>query len=275
MKGRASLRVTAEDRQDVTDGADRELASFYTSLPSSMQLSLISPNPWACLLHLTYNYTLLLLHRPPPRPNERIPQPTDASICSDAVATITAIFDSLRERDMLGGLWIPCAYIIFAALVQLSGQVRSDNPLVVASSQRLFETLLKTLKALTSKWPFARSLMLVFRNPKLQQGPSAPATAQPQSYENQADTPSDPLMLPTPDSGAPEIARQFGNGQLWPVASANFGPSYTDISMDHASYGPSMDVFGGQSGWPMSFDATAGPLDLEFLLAGIGNEYGL
>lgn len=146
------------------DQADRELASFYVNLPQSMQaFSYETADIWVCVLHLSYYYALLLLHRQSPVPGERERTVEDARICSDAVTTITAIFDSLRKRKILGSLWIPSAYVLFATLVHVCSHLQSPNPIVTASSRQLFSRLMDTLQALNAKWLFARSLFLIFK----------------------------------------------------------------------------------------------------------------
>lgn len=164
MKSVTRLRSTAADRAAATELGDRELANFYVNLPTPLQaFSYETADIWVCVLHLSYNFALLLLHRPSPVPGERERTVEDMRICSDSVTAITAIFESLRKRDLLGSLWIPSAYVLFATLVHVCTQLQSPNPIVAASSRRLFNQLMDTLQALTAKWLFARSLLLIFQ----------------------------------------------------------------------------------------------------------------
>ena len=164
MKRIGALKSTAEDRGTARQQADKDLALVYTDLPPSLQVfSYENADLWVCVLHLSYNYALLLLHRPPPIQEEREVTSEDARICSDSAWAITSIFDSLRRRRMLGSLWIPCAYVLFATLVHVSTQLQSPSPIVAASSQRLYGQLMEALEALTDKWLFAQSLLLVFQ----------------------------------------------------------------------------------------------------------------
>ncbi|KAH8168737.1 fungal specific transcription factor domain-containing protein [Sarocladium implicatum] len=164
MKSISALKGNADDKEAARRKADKDLALVFASLPRSLQtFSYETADVWVCTLHLSYHYTLLLLHRPPPIQGQREVTSEDVRICSDSASAITSIFDSLRRRRMLGSLWIPCAYVLFATLVYVSTQLQSASPIVAASSQRLYSQLMEALEALTDKWLFAQSLLLVFQ----------------------------------------------------------------------------------------------------------------
>ncbi|OHF01793.1 fungal specific transcription factor domain-containing protein [Colletotrichum orchidophilum] len=165
MKKRVALRCKEEDKVTATKDADAALAELVTNLPERLQLSSRDPDIWQSMFHITYNSFLILLHRPPPR---ALPGPSsveagnDLSICSDAAATIASIFESLRKRDMLAGLWLPSLHMLFTALVHTSSQMHSSNPIVAAKSKRHSESMIQTLHAMKSQWLYAQSLLNLF-----------------------------------------------------------------------------------------------------------------
>ncbi|GJC90603.1 acetamidase regulatory protein [Colletotrichum liriopes] len=170
MRKRVALRSTAEDRAKATREADTALAELVTNLPDRLQLSQGEPDIWQSTFHLTYNNFLILLHRPSPRPvsdQSATEAGTDLSICSDAAATISSIFESLRKRDMLSGLWLPSIHMLFTALVHTSTQMHSNNPIVAAKSKRHSESMIQTLHSLKSHWLYAQSLLNLFEPRRL------------------------------------------------------------------------------------------------------------
>ncbi|KAK2044872.1 fungal-specific transcription factor domain-containing protein [Colletotrichum somersetense] len=170
MRKRVALRSTAEDRAKATREADTALAELMTSLPDRLQLSQSEPDIWQATFHLTYNNFLILLHRPPPRPvqgESAAEAGTDLSICSDAAATVSSIFESLRKRNMLSGLWLPSIHVLFTALVHTSTQMHSSNPIVAAKSKRHSESMIQTLHSLKSQWLYAQSLLNLFEPRRL------------------------------------------------------------------------------------------------------------
>jgi transcriptional regulatory protein AMDR len=164
MKKRLAVRASMADRAEATKEADEALAAFITALPEPLQLPSVGMNTWQATLHLTYNNFLILLHRPPPRstgdPSSDVA--SDLSICGDAAAAIATIFDAMRAQGSLSKLWLPSIYALFTALVHLGSQVASSNPLVVARSKRLYSSLVFTLRELSSRWLYAKSLLRLF-----------------------------------------------------------------------------------------------------------------
>lgn len=170
MSKRVSIRLPAAERLEATRHADRELAKFITELPAHLQLSLSEANIWQCCLHLSYNNFLILLHRPLPRedPNECQPSTaSDLSICNDAVMEVTSIFESLRRNGILCHLWLPSIYVLFTAMVHIQRELGSANPVVAAKSQRMFDSLLLTLRELSHHWLYAQSLLRLFENRRI------------------------------------------------------------------------------------------------------------
>ncbi|KAK7452576.1 fungal specific transcription factor domain-containing protein [Colletotrichum acutatum] len=170
MKKRVALRCKEGEKAEATRKADIALAELVTNLPERLQLSSGDPDIWQSMFHITYNSFLILLHRPPPR---AVPGPSsveasnDLTICSDAAATIASIFESLRKREMLAGLWLPSLHMLFTALVHTASQMHSSNPIVAAKSKRHTESMIHTLHAMKSQWLYAQSLLNLFE-PKRQ-----------------------------------------------------------------------------------------------------------
>ncbi|EXF81426.1 fungal specific transcription factor domain-containing protein [Colletotrichum fioriniae PJ7] len=165
MRKRVALRCKQGEKAEATRKADVALAELVTDLPERLQLSSGDPDIWQSMFHITYNNFLILLHRPPPR---AVPGPAsieasnDLTICSDAAATIASIFESLRKREMLAGLWLPSLHMLFTALVHTASQMHSSNPIVAAKSKRHTESMIQTLHAMKSQWLYAQSLLNLF-----------------------------------------------------------------------------------------------------------------
>ncbi|KAK1453395.1 fungal specific transcription factor domain-containing protein [Colletotrichum melonis] len=165
MKKRVALRCKEGEKAEATRKADIALAELVTKLPERLQLSSGDPDIWQSMFHITYNNFLILLHRPPPRTvsgPSSVEASNDLTICSDAAATIASIFESLRKREMLAGLWLPSLHMLFTALVHTASQMHSSNPIVAAKSKRHTESMIQTLHAMKSQWLYAQSLLNLF-----------------------------------------------------------------------------------------------------------------
>ncbi|CAM1505627.1 Fc.00g112640.m01.CDS01 [Cosmosporella sp. VM-42] len=170
MKQRLSLRCTPAERVQSTQQADEALAEFITHLPSSLCLSLPEADIWQSILHLTYNNFLILLHRPPPQVSSRhvsLESASDLSICGDATVVITSIFEGLRASNALSNLWLPGVNALFTAMVHVSKELDSPNPLVAAKSLRMLDSLLLSLRVLSGHWLYAQSLLRLFEEREL------------------------------------------------------------------------------------------------------------
>lgn len=302
MKKRVSLRSTPADRAAATTEADAALANLTTHLPEKFQNPKSDPDPWQAMFHLTYNNFLILLHRPSPSQDPGCPSAaadTDLSICCDAAITICSIFESLRKRNMLAKLWIPSIHVLFTALVHVSDQMHSANPLIVAKSKRLFDSLILTLHALKGQWLYAQSLLALFeaRNATGLRR-TRPHAADSENGAGEGDTSRDggdsntsqlqehlrtgegalngsAAHLPVvshPQHGQPAAA-YFGHTGL---VSQQQGTMVGDVSQTNHIYGTSFvgdDL--GLSGDADTMDMELQvPSALELLLAGVGNDFG-
>ncbi|KAK2010940.1 fungal-specific transcription factor domain-containing protein [Colletotrichum eremochloae] len=216
MRKRVALRSTAEDRAKATREADAALAELVTNLPDRLQLSQGEPDIWQAIFHLTYNNFLTLLHRPSPRPvpgQSAAEAGTDLSICSDAAATVSSIFESLRKRNMLSSLWLPSIHVLFTALVHTSTQMHSSNPIVAAKSKRHAESMIQTLHSLKSQWLYARSLLNLFE-PLHSRGRGHSQTNRPSDLGQGVGTEMDEAARQNGNSRAslPPDGLRYGNG---------------------------------------------------------------
>ncbi|KAJ0293267.1 hypothetical protein CBS470a_002054 [Colletotrichum nupharicola] len=304
MRKRVALRSTAADRAAATAEADAALADLITHLPEKLQNSKSDPNPWQAMFHLTYNNFLILLHRPSPRQDPESPpstSDTDLSICCDAAITICSIFESMRNRNLLAKLWIPSIHVLFTALVHVSDQMHSSNPLIVAKSKRLFDSLIATLHALKDQWLYAQSLLALFegrnvagpRRNRLQAADSSgegdplrhgggSGMAQPQ--DNIGITNG---VLNGSIAGLP-VSSQSGQPVPAYLAPINLDPAdprrlgvhqqdavVGDVAANNHIYGTSFvgdDL--GLAGDADDMDMLQVPSALELLLAGVGNDFG-
>lgn len=277
MKKRLAIRASEADRVEATKEADLALASFITALPEKLQLPVSDMNQWQAILHLTYNNFLILLHRPPPRSTGETTADTasDLSICWDAVSAITTIFDAMRAKNNLSKLWMPSIYVLFTALVHLSSQVTSPNPLVVARSKRLYSSLILTLHELSSRWLYAKSLLRLFDRGATQErqrtmAGEAAAAAAASAARDMGDGASFTLRPSGPPIGIEPPAvippgfsndiQPYGLGPAYPVSTGQIDP-----------------VFGTFGDPNIGFSADGNDVAmlpaLEVLLAGIGSDF--
>ncbi|KAK7425353.1 hypothetical protein QQZ08_008139 [Neonectria magnoliae] len=308
MRQVLALRSTPAEKAEARRQADTALAQFTVQLPECLRMPQSKANSWQCFLHLTYNNFLILLHRPPPRQNPRQPvldAASDLNICGDAVVVITSIFESMRTKGSMGDLAIPSMYTLFTALVHVSTELKSTNPLVAAKSMRMFDSLLLSLRELSHHWLFAKSLLCLFEERTIwdsQQGHHG-RRLQEASIADLDHRPVDGTHVDEPEfSLRPNPVHMHNVNMFNPAGSPSSstfapssivscqGPMYTvnlnhDLSMGHDAETGSGDMLQGQtaysegfgnSGLSMSSDALEMmpfPLALDFLLAGMGNEY--
>ncbi|KAH6884580.1 fungal-specific transcription factor domain-containing protein [Thelonectria olida] len=169
-----ALRSSPEDRAQAVKRADEALARFLTDLPTKLHLPAVNLDTWQSMLHLTYNNFVILLHRPSPRHNARDQAPevcSDTNLCGGAADAISSIFDTLLNQGALCTLWFYCNHVLFTAGIYVGNEVGSSNPLVAAKSQRLFRSLVSSLRELSRYWRYAKSLLQLFeqRASRLQQ----------------------------------------------------------------------------------------------------------
>ncbi|RGP62745.1 acetamidase regulatory [Fusarium longipes] len=295
MKRRVALRATEADRAAATKQADEELAEFITQLPQSLQLPPSDPNIWQATLHLSYNNFLILLHRPRPHqdPNRlSAGSATDLSICSDAVVTINSIFESLRSRNILCDLWLPSIHVLFTCLLHVASELNSSNPLVAAKSLRTFDSLMHTLRDISQYWIYAKSLLRLFeeramwtkRSRSHTQGPDGRALPNNDSADTYGfSLRPDPLGVPgsiqNPISGATTSLQPSAQVPGGPAYGFNFdfGDGLSDqdaqqgLSYGENFVGNDLNMTGGGNTEGMNLLPI--PSVLEFLLAGIDNQY--
>jgi transcriptional regulatory protein AMDR len=284
MKRRVALKATETDRVAATKQADEELAEFITQLPQSLQLPPSEPNSWQATLHLSYNNFLILLHRPRPHqePNQlSTDSAMNLSICSDAAVTINSIFESLRSRNGLCGLWMPSMHVLFTCLLHVATELNSPNPLVAAKSSRMFDSLLHTLRDMSQYWIYAKSLLRLFeeramwtkRTKSRTQGPEERASPD----NNSVDASGFPLgSTPLDDASGIQNSIQIPGGPAYGF-NFDFGSglgsqnAQQGLSYGTGFVGNDLDMNGGNSTEGMNLLPV--PSMLEFLLAGVDNQY--
>ncbi|KAH6696822.1 fungal-specific transcription factor domain-containing protein, partial [Plectosphaerella plurivora] len=289
MKKRLAIRASAADRADATREADEALAAFITSLPEPLQLPATGMNTWQATLHLTYNNFLILLHRPPPHSSgdPSLDTASDLSICADAAAAIANIFDAMRAQESLSKLWMASIYTLFTALVHLSSQVASPNPLVVARSKRLYSSLVLSLREMSTRWLYAKSLLRLFDRGVGQDGPRTPSHngADASTARDGGDGAGFTLRPSAPEMGT-GAAVGDGPGMVPPHMSQDLQPygMGSAYAMPGTSQGmttsnpPEVDALFGAFGDPaLGFSADGSDMTmlpaLEVLLAGIGADF--
>lgn len=303
MRKRVALRSTPADRAVATAECDAALANLITQLPEKFQNPKADPDPWQAIFHLTYNNFLILLHRPSRSRDPEGPSAaadTDLIICCDAAITICSIFESLRERNLLDRLWIPSIHVLFTALVHVSDQMQSVNPLLVAKSKRLFDSLILTLHALKGQWLYAQSLLALFdgrkatgsRHTRAEGTDSGGGSGEGDVPRHSGDPGNSPEHLrigegvlngsPTQLPAVSHTVQHGHNGQpyLGPSNLYQCVPRHgaMDGDVSHAShiYGTSFigDDMGLAEDGADHMEMLEVPSALELLLAGVGNDFG-
>ncbi|KAJ5088382.1 fungal-specific transcription factor domain-containing protein [Penicillium angulare] len=167
MRRILALRATPTEKTEARRQADQSLAQFITQLPECLRLPQPEADNWQSFLHLTYNNFLILLHRSSAKPTSHslhTPQAlSDLNICGDAVVVITSIYEFVRARSATSELPIQSLYPLFTALVHVSSELTSANPLVEAKSKRMLHSLLLSLREFSYFWIYARSLLRLFQ----------------------------------------------------------------------------------------------------------------
>lgn len=164
MKKRWALRSSTQERIQASRQADEALAEFIINLPPSLKLSFSRLSPWTATLHLTYNNFVLLLHRPPPLAMDEVAVACqDSTLCGAATAAMSSIFETICHHCDASTLWLYSVHAMFTALIQVSNELTSPNPIVVARSQIIFDTLMDALKYLSNYWQFAENILRLFK----------------------------------------------------------------------------------------------------------------
>ncbi|KAI9159099.1 Acetamidase regulatory protein [Paramyrothecium foliicola] len=164
-KKRWALRSSVTTQIEATRQADEALAHFLSQLPPSLRVTPSHMSTWQATLHLTYNNTLLQLHRPPPK-QSALDSPlhvvSDATICGEAGLVMTTVYDALLAQGTLSHLWLHGIHALFTAIVHATNGLNSSNPVVAAKAFRMFNTLLAALRELSRYWQFAFNLLSLF-----------------------------------------------------------------------------------------------------------------
>ncbi|KAI5465822.1 fungal-specific transcription factor domain-containing protein [Mariannaea sp. PMI_226] len=303
-----ALRSSPAEKAEARRQADESLAQYITQLPECLRLPQLQADIWQSYLHLTYNNFLILLHRPPAQPNASLhlsDYASDLNICGDAVVVITSIFESVRANSAMGELALPTMYTMLTALVHVSSELKSASPLVAAKSMRMFDSLLISLRDLSNHWLYGRSLLKLFgersmwdsrrRHQDYRSSGASPMDAEHRRFDGshgeggEFSLRPNPLTMPT---GIGLNPVEGSNVTLTPSSmvsgqgSMYTGQVHTGIHMNPEAGTESGDRLPGpqrpyDEGFdnssfvmpPEGLDMIPFPLALDFLLAGMGNEY--
>lgn len=164
MKGQFCLSRSPDPqvRREQLQETEQELAGWLLQQHLSGPQSDVS----GASLQLLFNTALVLFHRGQPDEdmNRASQQQDDNNTCSSAAVEIQHIFEQLCERDQLGGLWVFGVNCLFTALIQLSVQVKTSNPVVAISALRRYESALSAMRQLAEYWPNAASILHFFES---------------------------------------------------------------------------------------------------------------
>jgi transcriptional regulatory protein AMDR len=216
------------------EAVDRVLAKWLTELPPDLctrpsQTSAkggSKTNIWRSLLFMTYNTALMQFHRHRPfelRDVDNAVEASDSEICTEAASSLIQIFDDLQQLDLLGRCWFSAPSSLFTAMLQISGELKSSNPILTLRYKEKYDSGLYCLKKLSKHWLYATSIFHLFQNSfsKPRHATSAATTAggppaiipEQVSPELESPTTTSSTGAPVPGSHAMEHHPQNGNIQ--------------------------------------------------------------
>lgn len=162
LRERFRLSATPQSRQQALQSMDNSLAHWSLQLPEALHAkSGSSLDLWPACLQMHYNMMLLLLHRSPPN---RDPSREDAEICAMTAGFIQSIFQGICDEGNLHCLWISSINCVFTALIQLSIEIRTSNPIVALPSIMRYDTILTSFRKLVDYWPNAQAILHFFES---------------------------------------------------------------------------------------------------------------
>lgn len=160
------------DRRGALEAVDQALAEWLVNLPPDLGDRYRKPTAdkeqsWALLPHLIYNSVLIQFHRPfanTPGTTPGWETSGDKEICAEAASNIIQIFAQL---DHTSGIRYCCFWApntLFTAMLQVSGQLKCNNPILALRSKEKYESGLHSLRKLTRYWLFATSVLKLFES---------------------------------------------------------------------------------------------------------------
>lgn len=265
MRQRIALRSSQESRDEATRQGDKDLADFMVALPEQFRLPLSGADIWQSTLNLTYNNFLILVHRPRPKPEVHLGlepgSASDSSICGDAMTIVTSTLESLRARGELSKLWWCGMHALFTAIVQVSEELESANPLVRAKSSRTFDSLLLSLRELAKQWLYAQSLLRLFEERASRAGTQQrrPVQADPPS---QVQSPEEaPRFSLRPQTLSQQPTQYFGNLAGEPATTATASMTLSSSVATNAGHYRVSNSHGGRGHYHSSLPTPHGAND--------------
>lgn len=166
VRSRFSVRAkkVGIDRKEALVFVDTTLAQWLTQLPEELKWrsSQSNADPWVLLLHLTYNTALTLFHRPRTSDVGDFSS-SDETICSDSSTTMLKIFEELRLQSGLRYCWFWAPSCLFTAMLQISGEMKCQNPILLLQCREKYDSGLLSLRKMTKYWLFATSILRLFQ----------------------------------------------------------------------------------------------------------------
>ena len=158
--------ITAQARARI----DSMLAKWAVQLPENLRIRreqrLYGTDFWTAMLHSTYNTLLIVLHRLPqtdPIEGSNYNSSDDSDICLHAAGTITRLFEDLRQQDLLRCCWCWTSSFFFTTIIEVSVEMRSQNPILATSALNKFDSVMESIKALADYWLYANSILRAVR----------------------------------------------------------------------------------------------------------------
>lgn len=174
-------RKSHNNRREVLYTIDLALAQWLINLPPELReqgsTSEREPGPWSQMILLTYNAVLIQFHRPMAklgRDESTLASSSDEEICAEAASAIIHLFERLQQQSALKYCWFSAPSTLFTALLQISGQLKCDNPIRALRAQEMYDSGLRSLRKLARHWLFAASLWRLFQSNLIKPTQTAP-----------------------------------------------------------------------------------------------------
>lgn len=172
---RSHSLVKAPIDADARKMIDVLLAKWLVQLPEDLRIRRERgphrTDIWTAMLHSTYNTILIILHRLPQTSHNEGNDPhssNDSDICLHAAGTITQIFEDLLQQDLLRYCWSWTSSFFsgffFTTIIEISVEVRSQNPIMATSALSKFDSVMKSIRELAEYWLYANSILRLFEH---------------------------------------------------------------------------------------------------------------
>ncbi|KAL7930778.1 hypothetical protein V8C35DRAFT_312190 [Trichoderma chlorosporum] len=159
---------------------DVKLAEWLINLPAAFRDRGQSASLHKSILFLTYETTLIQVHRLRPSSLGDVPSVDvldSDRICAEAASNTIRTFEELDRLSALPNCWFCAPSALFTAVVQIQTQMRSENPIISLRAQEAYASGLRMLRCLSQHWLMAASVWRLFQHGSVSQDTSTETTS--------------------------------------------------------------------------------------------------